>query len=316
MPPADSPTTPPPLRVSAGSVPTWDLGDLISRDCPGCDCKTATSVCRRPDKLDVVRCTACGLAFVRQVPSDKQLLAFYQRYAFYKGYSDHRDVPARRLSWRELVFHCSQNLYIEALEETGGIAGRSVLDMGCSTGDFLQLIRFKKGMPRGVEIDGSARAAAQSLGFQVDETPPAEGSFDVITAFHVLEHLPDPRSYVAKMAKLVRPEGRVIVAVPNATETRDFASAWIGFRVDLEHLNFFDVGSLSQMLQREGLFVEHCWQHHQPSLIRTDLPSVPRSNSLRDRAERWMERFDRIISPPAKRFLDGSFSLSIVARRL
>jgi SAM-dependent methyltransferase len=314
--PRDSLLQPPPLRVSAGTVPPWDLQDLVKRDCPGCLSPECDSLCLRPDGLQVVRCRTCGLAFVKAAPSEAQLTAFYQNYAFYKGYSPDQRVRTQRFGWLDLTFRCSQSLYIEALENTGGIAGKTVLDMGCSTGDFMQLVRFKQGLPQGVEIDESARAAAESIGFQVSSSAPEHGSFEIVTAFQVIEHLRDPRHYIATMARLVRPEGRVVIAVPNATEVRDFGGSWLGFRVDLEHLNFFDIRSLCGLLEAEGLFVEHCWQHLQPALHRTDLPVSAASKGIGRRAAGWMEQIHRILHPPPQRFLEGSFVLSIIARRL
>lgn len=303
------------LKVSAGEVPEWDLSDLVERDCPVCTSKQFDAVCKRPDQLDVVRCQTCQLVFVARAPSATQLMAFYQRYAAYKGYADDKEVRPQRLSWNQLVYHCSQSFYIEILEKTGGLSGRSLLDMGCSTGNFMQLARFKGAYAQGVEIDEAARKAAEAVGFSVQAQPPANGQFDIVTAFHVLEHLTDPRRYVADMAKLVKPEGRVLIALPNATEVRDFGAAWIGFRVDLEHLNFFDVHTLSRLLAQEGLFIEHCWQHHQPALTRTDVAPPSRRRPMA-KAAWWLERLYRIASPPPHQFLEGSFSLSVIARRV
>lgn len=308
---------PPRVRVTAGAVPEWDLKDLVYRRCPLCAHEDSRLVCLRPDRLAVHACEQCGMHFVKAVPSEQQLTKFYQRYAFYKGYAEREEVRPLSLRWRDMVYHCSQNLYIETLEQTGGLRDKTLLDMGCSTGTFMQLARFKGAKASGFELDGAARRAAQSIGFEVAERAPEGGArFDIITAFHVLEHLPEPGSWVKDMVRLLKPEGRAVIAVPNATEVRDFGESWIGFRVDLEHLNYFDLKSLSRLLETHGLYVEHAWQHRQPSLLRTDTPPASLDRSLASRAARLLERAYRILSPPVERFLDGSFNLSVLARRL
>lgn len=258
------------------------------------------------------------MLFVREMPSERQLTRFYQEYSTFKGYTAH-GRKVKPLSWLALVLHCSQNVYIEALERTGGIHGRSVLDFGCSTGRFMELIRFKRGSAIGVEIDACARADARALGFTVTETAPMEGQFDVTCAFQVLEHLNSPRELVEIMARLTKPEGRVLMAVPNASEVQQLGHDWLGFRIDLEHVNYFSVSTLTDMLRRSGLLVEHAWQHRQPAVTRTDMDRGSPPPGLRARAHHALqcaaETACRMLMPPPERFLEGSFVLSLLARK-
>jgi len=306
----------PPARVAAGYVPEWDLHDLHSRPCPVCGegKKEPKTVCERPDELTVKSCNSCGMTYVAQVPSDAHLDKFYQAYASYKGYASRRPKPRRR-RWYECALSCSQDLYIEALERTGGLAGRTCLDFGCSTGHFLELLEYKGATATGVEIDGDARAEAQAIGLDVRTDAPADGAYDVVSALQVLEHLREPAELIAAMARLCKPDGRVIVAVPNATELSQHGSGWIGLRVDLEHLNYFNVATLTALLRNSGLWVEHVWQHRQPALRPTDLSVSGTRKSIKQLAGRALERAVRVLLPPPESFDQGTFTLSVLARK-
>lgn len=304
----------PAARVHVGVVPKWDMNDLVARSCPVCGQTDGERFCQRPDHLVVEACRTCRMMFVRQMPSERQLTAYYQTYAAHKGYA-----KGKPLSWIECVAASSQNLYIELLEQTGGLVGRTVLDIGCSTGGFSEIIKFNGGCPEGVEIDASAREEASSRGLTVHADLPQSGQYDVTCALQVLEHLSNPGEMVAAMARLTKPEGRIVVGVPNAAEVTRLGRDWVGFRVDLEHFNYFTVGTMADLLRRHGLLVEHFWEHRQPHVVRTDIE--PRTATptwrqrLRDRIDRKAIALFRTLLPPPERFMEGTFNLSVLARK-
>lgn len=304
----------PPARVHVGVVPKWDMNDLILRNCPVCGASESEPLCERPDGLTVDTCRACEMMFVGKLPSSRQLTNHYQTYASRKGYS-----RAGRMSWLQRVALCSQSLYAEALQQTGGILGRRVLDVGCSTGVFMEVIRFQGGLPEGVEIDASAREEARKRGFSVMEEIPSTGQYDVTLAFQVLEHLHAPGDMLAAMARLTKPDGRILLAMPNATEVSNLGRDWLGFRVDLEHFNYFTIATVAELLRRHGILIEHFWEHRQPAIIRTDIDESHVQLSLRQRVNMRIQRravaFSRILFPPAERFQEGSFVLSLLARK-
>ncbi len=254
------------------------------------------------------------MMFVGTLPSDRQLANYYQTYASKKGYSQ-----SLKMSWLRRVANCSQTFYVEALQQTGGIFGRTVLDLGCSTGTFMELIRFEGGLPEGVEIDASARDAARSRGFAVAEKIPATGQYDVTLAFQVLEHLHTPGDMLAAMGRLTKPGGRILLAMPNASEVSYLGRDWLGFRVDLEHFNYFTVATVAELLRRHRILIEHFWEHGQPAIMRTDIDESHVQLSLRQRVNMRIQRTAiaslRILFPPPERFQEGTFVLSLLARK-
>lgn len=89
--------------------------------------------------------------------------------------------------------------------------GETVLDIGCGYGKFLSRIA---GRAVGVDGNGKARDRCVEAGLDVRPSIP-DAQFDVVTAFHVLEHVWNVRSFLAAAIAAVRPGGRLIVAVPN-----------------------------------------------------------------------------------------------------
>jgi ubiquinone/menaquinone biosynthesis C-methylase UbiE len=112
--------------------------------------------------------------------------------------------------------------YAEAVAHA---AGQDVLDVGCNTG--YGTVRFVPVARRvvGVDVSPGAIEAARNRapggrpefiltsGF---ELPFPDGSFDLVSSFQVLEHVPDPLAYLREMARVTRPGGEVILATPNA----------------------------------------------------------------------------------------------------
>lgn len=109
----------------------------------------------------------------------------------------------------------------------GGINyANSLLEIGIGEGNFLRLARDHGFEVQGVELNPRGAERARALGFKVHELTLEELSektperFDAICSFQVLEHVPDPRSFLQGMIHMLRPGGRLILSVPNAAVMR------------------------------------------------------------------------------------------------
>ncbi len=122
--------------------------------------------------------------------------------------------------------HCLRLVHLRAYDEAvAHAAGRDVLDVGCNTG--YGTVRFVPVARRVVGVDVSPgaieAAAARAPGGQPEfiltsgfELPFPDASFDLVSSFQVLEHVPDPLAYLREIARVTRPGGEVILATPNA----------------------------------------------------------------------------------------------------
>lgn len=138
--------------------------------------------------------------------------------------------------------------------------GDAVLDVGCGAGRFLELVRSRGAKGVGIETAPSARAQAISRGFDVYDVNVAEDSatvgrdFDVVCAFQVLEHVPDPVAFAEALVACTRAGGTIVVAVPNA----EGSLRWLGDQCsDLppHHLSRWSACALKAPARRLGLSV-------------------------------------------------------------
>ena len=138
---------------------------------------------------------------------------------------------------------------------------KNVLDVGCGTGDFLQVAKLNNWKVSGIEPNAEARHIAnhktdnsiydsnQLLKFQAN-------SFDVITLWHVLEHLPNLEQHVAIFKKLLKPNGTLIIAVPNykSYDAKHYKQYWAAFDVP-RHLWHFSKTAITKLVSKESMFV-------------------------------------------------------------
>lgn len=141
------------------------------------------------------------------------------------------------------------------------ISERRILDFGSGWGFFLADAKARGWMPCGLEpLPASSVYARATFGLDIvtdtlreDSFPP--DSFDAITSFQVFEHLPYPKEDLRRLYKMLRPEGTVLIEVPNfeTWTMRILRSKHRHFVQD--HLNFFSIATLSRLLADSGFEV-------------------------------------------------------------
>lgn len=140
------------------------------------------------------------------------------------------------------------------------IPGKTILDFGCGAGGFLLKAREIATVAEGVEPELRLQEHFSRSGLKIwpgIEILQASGSkFDLITAFHVVEHLPDPREALTQLASLLAEGGELIVEVPSANDallTLYSCDAFSHFTYWSQHLYLFDSQTLSDLVNQAGL---------------------------------------------------------------
>jgi 2-polyprenyl-3-methyl-5-hydroxy-6-metoxy-1,4-benzoquinol methylase len=162
-----------------------------------------------------------------------------------------------------------------------------VLDVGCADGHFLVEGVSARHRRYGIEINPAASAAAISVGVRwigarlEDIAVNADQCFDVITAFDVLEHVFDPRSFVAQAARLLRKDGRLLIATGNlSAPTFRFMGAKYWYAGLAEHVSFISPAWFETSAQALELRQERSARYSHASGSRIRVLRETAANSL------------------------------------
>lgn len=139
-------------------------------------------------------------------------------------------------------------------------SGGAVLDLGCSSGGFLDSLRSPSWKLYGIEMSEAvaqkarARCGAEVFVGDILDAPFAPGSFDAITCFHVFEHLYQPQEVLAKVSKWLKPGGIFYAIMPNidSAGAKIFGTYWYALELP-RHLYHFSPKSLRNVAGAVGL---------------------------------------------------------------
>lgn len=190
-------------------------------------------------------------------PSLDKLPSYYQSADYISHTDSKRDVF-------ETVYQFIKSISLKRklkLIDSFKSESKSLLDVGCGTGDFLQIAQNNGWTVLGIEPNEQARQIAnQKTNDSVFETEQLfklkKHSFDVIALWHVLEHLPNLEAQIDVFKNLLKPDGTLIVAVPNfkSHDANHYKEFWAAFDVP-RHLWHFSQTAISKLMFNTGLKV-------------------------------------------------------------
>lgn len=198
--------------------------------------------------IKVLECNECGLVFLSSFDhiSDE----FYENSGMLNGKVDLEKY--RQQSYRD-DFRRANDLSAKLL-------GKRVLDFGCGAGGFLNLVKGHTERVCGVELDKTIRKAINNEGVKcyssIDEL---EGEYDIITLFHVLEHLVNPIETLRGLKRFLAKNGIIIIEVPNADDallTLYKSAAFADFTYWSCHTYLYNSFTLKKIAEKSGLSVK------------------------------------------------------------
>jgi 2-polyprenyl-3-methyl-5-hydroxy-6-metoxy-1,4-benzoquinol methylase len=131
-----------------------------------------------------------------------------------------------------------------------------LLDIGAGTGDFLAVARTAGWDITGIEPSDKARSIAKDKGvvFVENLEEIKDHSYDVITMWHVLEHVPDVEAQIAQLKRIVKPDGVIIVAVPNfkSYDAQHYGKFWAAYDAP-RHLWHFSKTAIEKLFAKQGV---------------------------------------------------------------
>lgn len=161
--------------------------------------------------------------------------------------------------------------YYRLLHEIGSLwpAPGAWLDVGCDHGFFLDEVRRAGYTVEGVELASKARAYGQQIGLTIHASmEDVQNTFDVISMWHVLEHITEPRAMIEDLVRRLRPGGILSVRVPDAGSfwSRLLGHRWIWFQPSVHPIQFTQK-SIRILLEQAGLDVISVRSQHPNSLL-------------------------------------------------
>ena len=302
--------------VDAGALDVVGYAPLVEVD-PRYETVPYCDLCHAPSNehpiafwkynTPVVRCTGCGLLYSNPRWRAEHLFGRYTP-EFWQQYADGvrstaTDRAANQARW---------DPYLDTLESAR--ANGRLLDVGCATGEFLSAARVRGWEVYGVEPSPIAsKMAEQATGGRIytgtlDTVPFADGWFDAVTLWDVIEHVQSPSAYIAQAARLVRQGGMVALTTPNI---RSIAYRLLGARWHAvgpnDHTNYFSPRTMQRLLALNGfnMHVLHTAGNKPETWEKW----------LRLPVLRWLAApMSNLTQPLARRFLWGD-ELYVVGRR-
>lgn len=188
------------------------------------------------------------LDFLKTFPQPKaeELPKYYESQEYISHTDEKRGLFSRLY---QLVKKWSLQKKAKLILQQHGEVG-SLLDVGAGTGDFLKVAKEKGWQVHGMEPNKNAAKLALEKGIDLKAfLNDFEGKqFDVVTLWHVLEHIPDLEETILKLAALVKPQGTLIIAVPNfkSFDARHYGKFWAAYDVP-RHLWHFSKKSMKNL---------------------------------------------------------------------
>ena len=211
----------------------------------------------RKGRFELYKCRNCGLAFVNPVPNSNELKKFYSKNYFkntsknFKGYEDYnqlKEVLAKEAT-RKITF-------IRKYTQK-----KDLLDVGCGLGGFIKVAQKNGFKVSGNDIsDFAIKKVSKDMKIPFYPGPISEkvlpkSRFEIITAWDVLEHIPQISDAIKAISNSLKKDGLLFLTTPDldSWDSRVFGRFWYGYKKIPEHLIIFSSKSIRKILEDSGL---------------------------------------------------------------
>ncbi len=238
--------------------------NIIYRECPCCGSNhirksfVAKDHTVSKESFEVWYCDDCTLQFTQSVPDAEHIGAYYKS-STYVSHSDTKKGMINRL------YHLVRNYTLRSkrklVQELTGLQKGELLDVGAGTGAFANALQRAGWNVTGLEPDDTARKIAFEK-YHIQLNAPeylyeCTKQFDAITMWHVLEHVHDLHGYLEKFHSLLKPDGKLLIAVPNYTsfDADIHQEHWAAYDVP-RHLYHFSPKSIQILAKSKDFTVK------------------------------------------------------------
>jgi 2-polyprenyl-3-methyl-5-hydroxy-6-metoxy-1,4-benzoquinol methylase len=206
----------------------------------------------------IQQCKKCDFLFTNPRPTEQEIGKYYQSQDYISHHDEAKDIMSR-------VYNSVRNYTLkEKLKLINSLVpGKgNLLDIGCGTGSFLQTCRQDHWKTVGTEPDEEARKIATNrtqgeIFESINQVKSAAKSFQIITMWHVLEHVHQLNETMDWLQKQLDNQGKIIIAVPNpqSEDAAKYGAFWAAYDVP-RHLYHFTKGSMQTLLDKHHLKID------------------------------------------------------------
>lgn len=203
------------------------------------------------EKFDLLYNQEFDLLITSPKPKEEKLSEYYKSENYISHTDSNKTIFEKAYQWVKSIMLKKKISLIEKYHNNQG----SILDIGAGTGDFLKTIKNHHWKTQGVEPNKNAREIAKrkEISLQQETSSFGDGEFDVISMWHVLEHVPNLEAQLKELERLLKKEGTLFVAVPNfkSYDAKHYKEFWAAYDVP-RHLWHFSKFSISKLFNTIG----------------------------------------------------------------
>ena len=265
-------------------------------------------------RYDYHRCVACHFVFQHPLPSLENIAAFYpDDYSVYEEQSRLKSVSGIRKSILKKYYgysHLSTSAFDDLVCPILKLFNRKfevpytkngkLLDVGCGNGRYLDGMKKLGWQTQGVEFNASAVEVCKLSGLTVHHGDLFSAhfdsnSFDVINVSHVIEHVPNPLAFFTELARVLKPNGSLVIKTPNsmALGRRLFNTNWYANDVP-RHLYLFSHQNLLVLANSCGLKMQQFKTSSTPKIILNSLDYVAENTKTPSKKVKWKRLLARL----------------------
>ncbi|MDI7217523.1 class I SAM-dependent methyltransferase [Leptospira santarosai] len=200
-------------------------------------------------ELDIWECNGCGLVYLSSLNHITE--------HHYENSGMHGSEVVSVLSWLRESDADDERRYNFLRSK---LMDKRLLDFGCGAGGFLLKALKETSISEGIELELRLQEHYKEEGLKVwtnlEKVINANRKFDIITAFHVIEHLTDPRKTISQLASMLSDDGELIIEVPNSNDALLVlyeSDAFSKFTYWSQHLFLFNNDTLAKLIKQSGL---------------------------------------------------------------